>query len=117
VTIGPAKIQVIVKVFMNKGTINYQPNRGLASLTILQRIAKREKTAVKDCIETYGSLVWFLAKKFTYSPREAEETALKVFKDIWTCAELYNSAKCTEEKYILRIALPYLFRHLGEKNH
>ncbi len=82
------------------------------SLSILQRVVQRDKTAVEDCIDNYGSLVWAVAKKFTDSSEEAEKAVLTIFNDIWRCAARYDSAKCTEEKYVLRLAI----RHLIEKN-
>ena len=96
---------------MNKGVAFYQTKQRLESLTILQRIAKTDKSdksAVDDCVAAYGNLVWALAKKYTHSTVAAEEAVLKIFNKIWSCAALYDSAKCTEEKYILRVA----FRHL-----
>jgi len=93
---------------MNKGLTYFQSNQRLESLAVLHRIAQTERTGVEDCLETYGNLVWALAKKYTASNEEAEAAIIKIFKDIWKCASHYDSAKCTEEKYILRI----VFRHL-----
>jgi hypothetical protein len=94
---------------MDKGFGGVRVIQGRESFTILQRIAKSEKTAVEDCVNSYGNLIWALAKKFTASPKEAEESAIKIFNDIWKCAALYDSAKCTEEKYVLKVALRHLF--------
>ncbi len=40
--------------------------------TILRRIAEKDKTAVKDCIDAYGNFIWALARKLTHSRKEAE---------------------------------------------
>lgn len=97
---------------MNKGVgfAYSQPVYRLESLTILQRIAKTDKSAVADCLDTYGNLVWALAKKYTNSTEKAEEAVIKIFDHIWKCASKYDSAKCTEEKYILRVAFSYLIK-------
>ncbi len=50
--------------------------------TILQRIAERDKTAVKDCIDTYGNFIWALARKLTRSREEAARATEEIFTDI-----------------------------------
>jgi RNA polymerase sigma-70 factor (ECF subfamily) len=93
---------------MNKAAFNFKSNKGGMPLTTLQKAAKADKSAIKDCVDVYGNLVWALAKKFTSSQEEAEEAALKIFTEIWQYAPNFDSAKCTEEHYVLKIA----FRHL-----
>ena len=73
--------------------------------TILRRIAKKDRTAVKDCINTYGNLVWALATKFTASSEEAEAVTEEIFADIWRYCESESDALSTEEKLITMIAL------------
>jgi len=74
------------------------------SLTLLQRIAKNDRTAVKNCLETYGNLVWAMAKKFTDSTEAAEQAAQEIFIDIWRYAGRFDSAKATEINFIALIA-------------
>lgn len=57
------------------------------SLTILQRIANKDRTAVKDCIDTYGNFIWALARKLIASTKEAELAKQEIFIDIWQFAE------------------------------
>ncbi len=67
------------------------------SLTILQRIANKDQTAVEDCIDTYGNFIWALARKFTASTEEAEASTEEIFIDIWRyseCADKLQSAEC-----------------------
>ena len=40
--------------------------------TILRRVAAGDETAVNDCINQYGNLIWALAKKFTPKQEDAE---------------------------------------------
>lgn len=97
---------------MNKGLADYQSNQRINALSILQRIAKTDKSAVADCIDAYGSLVWTTARKYTHSTDEAEIMVEKIFKDIWNCASKYDPADGTEERYILRIIFRHLIKHL-----
>ena len=65
-------------------------------LTILRRIAKKDKTAVKDRVDTYGNFIWVLARKFTASTDEAEAAVQEIFTDIWRytkCGEIQSVEK------------------------
>ncbi len=73
--------------------------------TILQRIAERDKTAVKDCIDTYGNFIWALARKLTASREEAEAATEEIFTDIWRYCERERDTRLIEEKLIVMIAL------------
>ena len=81
-------------------------------LTILQRIAKKDKTAVKDCVDAYGNFIWALARKFTASTEEAEAAAQEIFTDIWRYAECADKAQSAESVLITLIARRRLIRYL-----
>jgi len=82
------------------------------SLTILQRVARKDKTAVKDCVDTYGSFIWALARKFTRSREEAEAAAQEIFTDIWRYTERADQPQCTENLLIATIARRRLVKYL-----
>lgn len=75
-----------------------------ASLTILQRAAKKDKEAARECLETYGGLIWALAKKYTASKKEAEAATVEIFSDIWKQSARFHSDKCREIDFIVLIA-------------
>lgn len=77
---------------------------------ILERIAAADKTAVEECINRHGSLVWALAKHFTTSTEEAERAAQEIFLDIWKCAERFDSVDCEETDFIILIARRWLIK-------
>ena len=81
-------------------------------LTILQRISKKDRTAVKDCIDVYGNFIWALARKFTKSNEEAEAAAQEIFIDIWRYAERGEEAHSTEKLLIALIARRRLIKQL-----
>ncbi len=66
------------------------------SLTILQRIENKDRTAVRDCVDTYGNFIWALARKFTHSTEEAEAATLEIFQDIWRYSERASRTVNTE---------------------
>ena len=79
--------------------------------TILQRIAERDKIAVKDCIDTYGNFIWALARKLTASREEAEAATEEIFIDIWRyCEERSRNTQSIEKKLIAMIALRRLIK-------
>ena len=78
--------------------------------TILRRIAEKDKTAVKDCIDTYGNFIWALARKLTHSREEAETATEKIFIDIWRYCERDRNTQSIEEKLIAMIALRRLIK-------
>jgi len=81
-------------------------------LTILQRIANKDKTAVVDCVDTYGNFIWALARKFTASREEAEAATQEIFTDIWQYAERIESKQYDENVLIGLIAKRRLIRYL-----
>ena len=82
------------------------------SLTILQRLAEKDKTAVADCVDAYGNFIWALARKFTNSPEEAEAAVQEIFIDIWRYAERADQAQSPENLLIALIARRRLIKHL-----
>ncbi len=73
--------------------------------TILRRIAEKDKTAVKDCIDPYGNFIWALAKKLTASREEAEAATEAIFIDIWRYCERARDTQSIEKKLIAMIVL------------
>lgn len=82
------------------------------TLTILQRIAKRDRTAVHDCFDIYSSLIWALALKFTNSTEEAEAATREIFIDICQYAECPDKTQSEEALLISLIAQRRLIKYL-----
>lgn len=82
------------------------------SLPIIQRIAKKDKIAVKDCVNTYGDFIWALACKFTNSTEEAEAATQEIFIDIWRYAESADKTQSDENLLISLIGRRRLVNYL-----
>ena len=80
--------------------------------TILRRIAEKDKTAVKDCIDAYGNFIWALARKLTASREEAEAATEEIFIDIWRYCERARNIQSIEKKLIAMIAMRRLIKPL-----
>ncbi len=78
--------------------------------TILQRVAARDQTVIKDCIDNYGNFIWALARKFTNSTEEAEAATQEIFTDIWRYAERARNTQSIEKKLTAMIALRRLIK-------
>lgn len=72
--------------------------------TILTRIAAGDETAVQDCLDRYGNLIWSLARKLTPNREDAEDAVQEVFMEIWQNAARYEAAKASESTFITLIA-------------
>ena len=82
------------------------------SLTIIQRLAEKDRTAVEDCIDAYGNFIWALAKKFTASIEEAEAAAQEIFIDIWRYSQRADKTQSDENVLIAQIARRRLIKYL-----
>lgn len=76
--------------------------------TIPRSIAEKDKTVVKDCIDTYGNFIWALARKLTASREEAATE--EIFIDIWQYSESVRNTQSIEKKLIAMIALRRLIK-------
>jgi RNA polymerase sigma-70 factor (ECF subfamily) len=71
---------------------------------ILQRIATGDRTAVQDCLDKYGGLVWSIARKMLRNADEAEDAVQEIFIDIWKNAERFDETRSSETTFIAMIA-------------
>ncbi len=78
---------------------------------ILKRVASGDKSAVEDCINAYGSVIWALAKKSTDTTEEAENVVLEIFRDLWKCAERFDASEWEEINLVALIARRRLNMH------
>ena len=84
--------------------------------TILQRIGQRDKTAVSDCINNYGDLIWAMAKKFTNSKEDAEAVTQEIFLNIWSYAARFEQTDFDELTFITIIARRQLRKYSEKTN-
>lgn len=83
---------------------------------ILHRIASGDKTAVQDCIKTYGGLVWSLARRMSPNTDEAEDAVQEIFIDIWKNSERFDENQASETTFIAMIARRRLIDRLRHSN-
>ena len=74
------------------------------SPSVLQRIASGDAAAVRECIDTYGALVWSLARRLTRTPTDAEDATQEIFLDIWRSASRFDASQGSDKVFIAMIA-------------
>jgi RNA polymerase sigma factor (sigma-70 family) len=71
---------------------------------LLERIAAGDASAVKECMDTYGNLVWAIARRMSYTAADAEDATQEIFVEIWKSAARYDAAMGSEQVFIATIA-------------
>jgi RNA polymerase sigma-70 factor (ECF subfamily) len=74
------------------------------SSSVLQRIARGDSQAVRDCIDQYGGLVWSLARRLSRTPSDAEDATQEIFLDIWRSAGRFDPSQGSDQVFIATIA-------------
>ena len=83
---------------------------------ILKRIAEGDKTAVQDCLNAYGGLVWSLARRLSSNSDEAEDAVQEIFIDIWKNAARFDETQASETTFVAMIARRRLIDRLRKTN-
>ena len=71
---------------------------------ILNRIASGDKSAVQDCLDNYGGLIWSLARRMLPNQNEAEDAVQEIFVEIWKNANRFEESKSSETTFVAMIA-------------
>ncbi len=72
--------------------------------TILNRIADGDKSAVGECLNKFGGLVWSLARRMCPNKDDAEDAVQEIFIDVWKNAARFDEAQASEATFIAMIA-------------
>ncbi len=72
--------------------------------TILNRIANGDRSAVQECLDTYGGLVWSIARKLLRNSADSEDAVQDVFIDIWKNAARFDAEQASETTFVAMIA-------------
>jgi len=72
--------------------------------SVLERMARGDQQAVRDCIDEFGGLVWAIARRMTRSRADAEDAVQDIFIDVWRSAARFDAAQGSEKVFITTIA-------------
>jgi RNA polymerase sigma-70 factor (ECF subfamily) len=84
--------------------------------TILNRIASGDKSAVQECLKTFGGLVWSLARRMCPNTDDAEDAVQEIFIDIWKNAQRFDASQASETTFVAMIARRRLIDRLRKTN-
>ena len=76
----------------------------MTTKSILERVAAGDPSAVKDCLDRYGDLVWSLARRYLRNAADAEDAVQDIFIDIWGSSGRYDRNIASEIAFISTIA-------------
>ncbi len=83
---------------------------------ILKHIASGNKNAVQECLDTYGGLVWSLARRMLSNSEEVEDAVQEIFIDIWKNAGQFDETQSSETTFVAMIARRRLIDRLRRDN-
>ncbi len=95
--VAPDRTTSNIAPIMSQETYRHSP-------TILQRIALGDETAVEDCLQQYGGLVWSLANRWLTNTTDAEDAAQEIFVEIWKKAKSFDPCQAAESTFVTLIA-------------
>jgi RNA polymerase sigma-70 factor (ECF subfamily) len=72
--------------------------------SILERVARGDQKAVRQCIDEFGGLVWAIARRMTRSRADAEDAVQDIFIDVWRSAARYDASQGSEKVFVTTIA-------------
>ena len=71
---------------------------------ILERVASGDPQAMTDLVDTYGDLVWSLARRYFGASPLAAESVQEAFLSLWSSAGRYSPGRGTELTFVLTVA-------------
>lgn len=83
--------------------------------SILERIAAGDQAAVQECIDTYGNLIWSIARRYLRNSSLAEDAVQEVFIDIWSSSARFDRNIASEVAFVSTIARRRLIDRLRQQ--
>ncbi|MEM9413879.1 MAG: RNA polymerase sigma factor [Planctomycetota bacterium] len=74
------------------------------STGLLERVASGDESAVAEVLDTYGGLVWSIARRSFHDQAEAEDAVQDALIAVWKGAAKYDPAIASESTFVAMIA-------------
>jgi len=84
-------------------------------IPLLPRIANGDSTAIDECLDRYGGLVWSLARRLSASPSDAEDAVQEIFIDVWRNADRFRADVAEEATFVAMLARRRLIDRLRKQ--
>lgn len=73
-------------------------------IPLLPRIAQGDSSAIDECLDRYGGLVWSLARRLSPSAADAEDAVQEIFVDVWKNADRFREEVSGEATFVAMLA-------------
>ena len=77
---------------------------GAPDTPILQRVAQGDPEAMTDLVDTYGDLIWSLARRYFGGSPLAAESVQEAFLSLWSSAARFSPGRGSELTFVLTVA-------------
>lgn len=71
---------------------------------LLPKVSAGDESAVSECLERYGGLVWSLARRLSTTEADAEDAVQDIFLDVWKSAGRFDRSVASEVTFVAMIA-------------
>ncbi len=85
------------------------------SRSILERVADGEDAAVEACVDTYGGILWSIARRYVKTHTDAEDAVQDIFIELWKQAEKFDPGRSSETTFVTMIARRRLIDRLRKR--
>lgn len=74
------------------------------SNNLLDKVAAGEQGAVQDFLDTYGGLIYSLARRFMLNSADVDDAVQEIFINLWKNAGRYDASLSAEKTFVTMIA-------------
>jgi len=74
------------------------------SQALLARVANGDAAAVREALDTWGGLVWSIARRMLGTTQDAEDAVQEAFIELWRHAGRFDESLGTEAQFVATIA-------------
>ncbi|MEM8882555.1 MAG: sigma-70 family RNA polymerase sigma factor [Planctomycetota bacterium] len=71
-----------------------------APVSILHRVAQGDEAAVKECLDTFGGIVWTLARRMLPRGEDPADAVQDIFIELWRKADRYDPNIASEKTFV-----------------
>jgi RNA polymerase sigma-70 factor, ECF subfamily len=71
---------------------------------VLERVARGDQAAFRQCMDEFGALVWGMARRFSRTAEDARDATQEIFLEIWRTASRFDAVQGTPKMFIAMIA-------------
>ena len=71
---------------------------------LLPLVAQGNESAINECLDRYGDLIWSLARRRLPNSADTEDAVQEIFVEIWSNAGRFDAQVASEKAFVLMLA-------------